>query len=83
MAAKEDSEYPIELGLGGVKTIVAALRLFQETYRHRDDEAFSKDFPDIFTSEQFRFGVIAEPVPLRNDDIDRLCAQLKGFDTLC
>lgn len=81
MVAK-DGEDVIKLGPGGVKTIVAALRLFQKTYKHGDDEAVSEDFPDIFTAEHLRFGVVVEPAPLRSGDIEALCAQLGDMDTL-
>ncbi len=82
MATKEGTKAVIKLDADGVSTIVAALRLFQETYHHREDEAISEDFPEIFTAEHLRFGVVVEPAPLRTDDIDSLCELLNGLDAI-
>jgi hypothetical protein len=76
MATKEDRKAVIKLGADGVSTIVAALRLFQRAYQYRDDEAILRDFPEVFTAEHLRFGVVLEPAPLRTEDIDNLCEQL-------
>jgi hypothetical protein len=46
-----------------VPTILAALRLFQKTYRYLDPEAIAADFPTYFSTEQFRFGVVVDPPP--------------------
>jgi hypothetical protein len=82
MAVKEDRKAVIKLDAGGISTIVAALRLFQRTYQYRDDEAITRDFPEIFTVERFRFGVVLEPAPLRTDDIDDLCGRLNRLKVL-
>ena len=82
METKEDGKAVVKLGADGVSTIVAALRLFQKTYQYRDDEAISGDFPEVFTAEHLRFGVVVEPAPLRTDDIDDLCEQLNGLEAL-
>jgi|CZKY01.1.fsa_nt_gi hypothetical protein len=82
MATKENRKTVIKLDEGGVSTIIAALRLFQRTYEYRDDEAIWADFPEIFSAEQFKFGKIVEPAPLRTDDIDDLCKQLSRWDVL-
>jgi|SRR5580704_16164761 hypothetical protein len=82
MATKEDTKATIRLGADAVSTIVAALRLFQKTYRYRDDEALSGDFPEIFAADRLRFGTVVDPAPLRGDDIDSLCEQLNCLDEL-
>jgi len=82
MAMDDDRKAVVRLGADGVSTIVAALRLFQRSYRYRDDEALSEDFPEIFTAEHLRFGVVVRPAPLRTDDIDDLCEQLNGLEAL-
>jgi len=82
MESKEDEKAVIKLDADGVSTIVAALRLFQRTYQYRDDEAFSEDFPEIFTAQHLQFGVVVEPTPLRADDIDDLCEKLNGLEAL-
>ncbi len=82
MVASEGGKTAVRLGADGVSTIVAALRLFQRTYQDRDDEALSQDFPEIFTAQHLRFGVVVEPAPLRADDIDDLCERLNGLDEL-
>ncbi len=82
MEAEEGRKAVIKLDADGVSTIVAALRLFQTTYQYSDDEALSEDFPEIFTAEHLRFGVVVEPTPLRSDDIDDLCEKLNGLDAL-
>jgi hypothetical protein len=68
----------VRVDAGGSSTIVAALRLFQRTYEYRDDEVLSEDFPEMFTAEHLRFGVVVEPTPLCTDDIDDLCERLSG-----
>jgi hypothetical protein len=82
MATRENRKTVINLGPDGVGTIVAALKLFQKTYRYCDVETISADFPEIFTAEHFRFGVVAEPTPLGTGDIDELCEQLDCSDAL-
>lgn len=82
MATKEDRKTVIKLGEDGMSTIIAALRLFQRTYKYRDVEDISADFPEIFTAEHFQFGAVLEPTPLRTDDIDDLCEQLNCSDVL-
>jgi hypothetical protein len=82
MATSENRKTVIDLGRDGVGTIVAALRLFQKTYRYCDIETISGDFPEIFAAEHFRFGVLAEPTPLGTKDIDELCEQLGCSDAL-
>lgn len=82
MDARDDGRAVIKLDADGVCTIVAALRLFQRTYLCRDDEALSEDFPELFSAQHLRFGVVVEPAPLRADDIDDLCEKLNGLDAL-
>jgi len=82
MPTKENRETVIKLGENGVSTIIAALRLFQRTYRYCDAEAISGDFPTIFTAEHFKFGDVVQPAPLRTEDIDDLCEQLSCLDFL-
>ena len=80
MAVRENGTTVIKLGSDSVSTIVAALRLFQRNYGDCDPETICADFPEIFTGEQMSFGVILDPVPLRNDGIDELCEELNRFD---
>lgn len=82
MPRKENREPLVRLGADSVSTIIAALRLFQRTYRYRDPEAISVDFPEIFTAERLRFGVVVDPAPLGAEDIDRLCDRLNCLDVL-
>jgi hypothetical protein len=79
MTVKENVTTVITLGRDSVSTIVAALRLFQRNYGDCDPETICADFPEIFTGEQMSFGVILDPVPLRNDAIDELCEELNRF----
>lgn len=76
MAVKENGTTVIKLGSDSVSTIVAALRLFQKTYKHRGVEEISADFPEIFAAEHFQFGTVLEPTPLGVEDIDALCGRL-------
>jgi hypothetical protein len=82
MPRNESRKAVVKLGREGVSTIVAALRLFQRTYQYCDPEAISADFPEIFTAEHMRFGVVLDPAPLYTDDIDELCEQLGRLDAL-
>lgn len=82
MATNENRKTATKLGEDGVSTIIAALRLFQRTYKYRDIEDISTDFPEIFTAERLRFGTVLEPTPLGTDDIEDLCEQLKCSDVL-
>ena len=82
MAKNENRKAVIKMGRDGVSTIMAALRLFQRTYEYCDAEAISADFPEIFTAEHMRFGVVLDPVPLYAEDIDELCEQLGRLDAL-
>ena len=82
MATSEIRGAAVELDAESVSTIVAALRLFQRTYQDCDDEVLSQDFPEIFTAQHLRFGVVVEPAPLRTDDIDDLCERLNGLDAV-
>lgn len=82
MATKEPRKTVIELGEDGLATVVAALRVFQRTYKYRDVEDISADFPEIFTAEHFQFGAVLEPAPLGASDIDDLCEQLNRSNVL-
>jgi hypothetical protein len=82
MATKEPRKTAIELGEDGAATIVAALRLFQRTYKYRAVEDISADFPEIFTAEHFQFGAVLDPTPLDTHDIDDLCEQLGRSNVL-
>ncbi len=73
MATKENRKTVVKLGEDSVSTVIAALRLFQRTYKYRDVEDISTDFPEIFTAEHFRFGAVLQPTPLGTKDIDALC----------
>lgn len=82
MAKNASRKAAIKMGRDGVSTIVAALRLFQRTYEYCDAEKISADFPEIFTAEHMRFGVVLDPVPLYGEEIDELCEQLGRLDAL-
>lgn len=63
-------------------TILAALELFQQQYDEQDGKAIAKDWPEHFKDETVYgagdFELSIFPEPLGTDDIDILCAILKG-----
>lgn len=55
-------------------TILAALRLFQKTYRDKDAKVIRKDWPEHFY----------DIAPLGSEDIDALCEEINfGTVQLC
>jgi hypothetical protein len=62
-----------------VATILAALRLFQQTYRDMGSEAIADNWPLHFTATVSDYPdpeITVDPMPLGFEDINRLCERI-------
>lgn len=62
-----------KLDQSDIATILAALRLFQETYENEDAAAIYEDWEEHFTDEDNRM-----IKPLGSDDINTLCREINS-----